>query len=467
MPVKLSFFGAAGEVTGSCYLLETGRARILIDFGLHQGSARAELCNRRVPPIAADRLDAAILTHAHIDHCGRLPMLPRLGFRSCIFATPATIELAEIMLRDSANVQRMDAERYGRAHTRQGKRPTSPMPLYTPGEVEALLPRFSPLPYDSPLEVAPGIVARLVDAGHIIGSASVELTVEEDGRRKVIVFSGDVGPAGAPLMRDPTHFASADVAILESTYGDRDHRSLNASLAELAAILASARAGDGKVLIPAFAVGRTQMLIHHFSDFSADGRLAGAPVIIDSPMAQRATDLYRRWESLFDQESSDQASRGRPPLRFPELRFTQTPLESASLNPAGGGMIVIAASGMCTGGRILHHLRHNVWKPQTHLVIVGYQAQGSTGRRLVDGARKINLMGEPVAVRAQVHTLGGFSAHAGQSGLLDWVSAMAASRPRLFLTHGEDRPRGILRERIKTRTGLRAECPRRGESFNL
>ncbi len=465
--MKLSFHGAAGEVTGSCYLLETGRARVLIDFGLHQGGARAELRNRRFPPIAADGLDAAILTHAHIDHCGRMPLLPRAGFRAPIYCTPATQQLVAIMLRDSANVQRMDAERYGRANVRQGKRPASPMPLYTMGEVEAILPRFAALPYETPKEVAPGVTARFVDAGHIIGSASVELTIQNGGQRKVIVFSGDLGPSGAALLNNPTLFTAADFAVLESTYGDRDHRQLPATLEELAGILAAARTDDGKVLIPAFAVGRTQQLIYHLGAFSRDGRLAGVPVVIDSPMAQQATDLYRDFSALFDEESRKLVGDGHQPLRFPELRFTRTPAESAALNPAGGGMVVIAASGMCTGGRILHHLRHNLWKPQTHMVIVGYQADGTPGRRLVEGAKQLRIMGEPIAVRAHVHTLGGFSAHTGQSGLLNWASSLAPSRPRMFLTHGEDRPRGILADRIKAQFGIVAERPEWGQHIEL
>lgn len=465
--MKLSFYGASGEVTGSCYLLETGRARVLIDFGLHQGGARAELRNRHFPPIGADRLDAVVLTHAHIDHCGRLPLLVRTKFRGPIFCTPATQDLTGIMLRDSAHVQTMDAERYGRANLRQGKRPASPMPLYTMGEVEAVLPLLRPMPYETPREIAPGVTARLVDAGHIIGSASVELIVENGGNRKVIVFSGDLGPIGAPLIKDPTLFQAADICLLESTYGDRDHRALGASLQELAGILAAARGDDGKVLIPAFAVGRTQQLIFHFGNFSRQGLLAGVPVVIDSPMATQTTDLYRKFQGLFDHESSQMLASGQPPLVFPELHFTRTSQESAALNPVGGGLVVIAASGMCTGGRILHHLRHNLWKPQTHVVIVGYQAEGTAGRKIVEGARQIRIMGEPIAVRAHVHTLGGFSAHSGQSGLLAWAGSLASVRPRMFLTHGEERPRGILADQIKSRFGITAERPEFGQSVEL
>jgi metallo-beta-lactamase family protein len=465
--VKLTFFGAAGEVTGSCYLLETGRARILIDFGLHQGGARAELRNRRFPPMSADRLDAAVLTHAHLDHCGRLPLLARTGFRGPIFCTPATQELTGIMLRDSAHVQMMDSQRYGRANVRQGKRAASPIPLYTTGEVESVLPLLRPLPYETSREVAPGITARFVDAGHIIGSASVELTVQNGGQRKVVVFSGDLGPRGAPLIKDPTLFTRADVALLESTYGDRDHRDLTETLAELSGILGAARADDGKVLIPAFAVGRTQQLIFHLGNFSRDGRLAGAPVVIDSPMALQTTELYRKFSDLYDAESGRMIARGRGPLGFPELRFTRTPQESMALNPLGGGTVIIAASGMCTGGRILHHLRHNLWKPETHVVIVGFQADGTPGRRLVEGAQRIRIMGEPIAVRAHIHTLGGFSAHAGQSDLLAWAASLAPVRPRMFLTHGEERPRSILADQIKSRFGITPERPEFGQMVEL
>ncbi|MCZ7632811.1 MAG: MBL fold metallo-hydrolase [Phycisphaerales bacterium] len=480
--MRLRFLGAAGEVTGSCQLVETDRARVLVDFGLHQGGPTAERRNRRFPPIRPADLDSVVLTHAHIDHSGRLPLLPRHGFSGPIFATPATIDLCDVMLRDSAGVQAMDAERWTRRHEREGK--PGEAPLYGVADVEAVMKRFRALPYDTPREVAAGVTVRFTDAGHILGSASVEMRVRDGGREKVVVFSGDVGPAGAPLLRDPVPPGRADALVLESTYGDRDHRPLDATLDELVGIVREARTPRGKVLIPAFAVGRTQQLIYFFGTLRRDGRLDDPRVWVDSPMALAATDLYRRHRDLFDDESWKIIDAGDSVLMFPGLRFARSIDESIALNRTGDGVVVISASGMCNGGRILHHLRHALWKPETHLVFVGFQAEGTIGRRIIDGAEYVSIMGERIKVGARVHTLGGFSAHAGQTGLVRWAGAVvgrgdgggtwttggvggagvgANDRPRVFLNHGEDKPRRLLAERLRADLGVEAELPAFGE----
>lgn len=463
--MRIRLFGAAGEVTGSCYLVETERARVLVEFGMHQGGGAAERRNRRIPPIRARDLDCVILTHAHIDHSGRLPLLNREDYPGEILATPATIDLCDILLKDAANIQQQDAERFSRRRSRRGGRIATP--LFTTLDVEKILPRFRPLAYDEPREVAPGVTARFVDAGHILGSASLELTIAEGGASKTVVFSADVGPRGAPLLRDPVTFERADLVFLESTYGDRDHRPTDETVDELLGILTGAQRTGGKVLIPAFAVGRTQQLIWFIGEALRNRRLDDVRVILDSPMAISATELYRRHRDLFDDESWTVIAGGDTPLSFPGLQIARTPEESMAINRMDGGVVVISASGMMNGGRILHHLKHGLWREQTHLVVVGYQAQGTIGRRIVDGAGVVKIMGDPIRVKAQVHTLGGFSAHAGQTQLVEWLAPMAPSSPRVVLTHGEDPPRRALAERIKADLGLASELPVFGDIIEL
>ncbi|MCB9845180.1 MAG: MBL fold metallo-hydrolase [Phycisphaeraceae bacterium] len=455
--MRLRFYGAAGEVTGSCTLLETDRARVLVDFGLHQGNATAERRNRRLPPIRPRELDAVVLTHAHLDHSGRLPLLARHEFAAPIWATPATIDLCGILLRDAAHVQQSDAERANRRRAHRGGRFTSP--LYSIPDVEAILPRLAGLDYQHEREIAPGVVLRFSDAGHILGSASVCLTVTEDGSNRTLVFSGDIGPRGAPLLRDPRPFDRADLIVLESTYGDRDHRSADDTIRELVSVLGEARTPRGRVLIPAFAVGRTQQLIYHLGRLRRDGVIVEPTVFLDSPMAISTTELYRRHRDLFDDDAWAIIQAGDTCLDFPGLKMTRTPQESMAINSQGGGVVVISASGMCTGGRILHHLRHGLGNDQTHVVFVGYQAEGTLGRRIVEGEQTVRVMGESIRVRATVHTLGGLSAHAGQRELIGWLGAMRSSSPRVLLNHGEDPARRVLAERIQQELGLRAELP--------
>jgi metallo-beta-lactamase family protein len=420
-----------------------------------------------------------VLTHAHLDHCGRLPLLEKYGFKGPIYATPATIALTGIVLRDSASIQEGDVEDHNRRAARDGL-PTL-APLYTVDETERILKRFKPLPYARTQEVARGIAVRFFDAGHIIGSASIRMCIADgaSGRpERVIMFSGDVGVQGAPLLRDPQSPDTGcgpeipDAVLLESTYGDHDHRPLDMTLNALVEILTAARAADGKVLVPSFAIGRTQDIIYHIGNLTRAGRLPRTEVCIDSPMATAASRLYEDHPDLYDPEARALQARGIDPLNFPGLRYTQSRQESKALNAMRGGGVIIAGSGMCTGGRILHHLRNSLSNPSTHLMFVGYQGQGTLGRALVDGAKRVRVLGDQIDVRAQVHTLGGFSAHAGQSGLVAWGTSVLGSpsdprRPQLFLTHGEDGPRRILAGILRERTGIDAALPIWGQSVAL
>lgn len=458
--MKLTFYGAAGEVTGSCYLLETDQARILIDFGMIQGGDDADHRNRLPPPLDAPNLSAVVLTHAHLDHAGRLPMLEAAGFERSIYATPATIDLAGILLEDSVKIQAEDAEA-ARRHGRQVRRP-----LYTPADVEGVLKRFRPLPYLREEQISPGVRLRFRDAGHILGSASVELLVREHGRTRVVVFSGDIGPRQMPLLHDPDPPERADVLVLESTYGDRDHRPPEATIEEFEQVLTEAARSGGKVLIPSFAVGRTQSIIYIMGQMRREGKLQTPTVFLDSPMAIGATELYRRHRELFDDETWAIISSGDTPLNFEGLRYARTVEQSRRIDELDSA-VVIAASGMMQGGRIVHHLKHNLGRPRTHVVVVGYQAEGTLGRRLVDGARRVEVMGEPIAVQARLHTIGGLSAHAGRSGLVGWAGAIRQRPARLFLTHGEERPRRALQNAIREELGIEATLPSYGQSFEI
>ncbi len=471
--MRISFYGAAGEVTGSCYLVETTRARVLVDFGLHQGGPESESRNRRLPPIDIPGLDAVVITHAHIDHTGRLPLLEDAGYRGVIHCTEATRDLAEIMLQDSARLQEADAQRRSQRNARKGR--PGVRPLYTEAQAQGVLKRFRPAPYDQMIEIAPGVQARFVNSGHILGAASIEVRVTEDGAdgrqaERLIVFSGDVGPRNVPLLPDPVcplprDGREPDLVILESTYGDRDHRSLDDTIEEAAGLMRESIWAKERVFIPAFAVGRSQLVVYYLGLLQNSGRVPEFPVYLDSPMAIAAMSLYRRYAAQLDKEANAATADGHFPLEIKDLRLSETPEQSKAINSAPGPIVVIAGSGMCNGGRILHHLRNALWRRDTRVIIAGYQADGTLGRQLVQGATKVRIFGETIAVRAKIHTLGGLSAHAGQTELLRWADDLlrpCTRKPRLILTHGEERPRFALREKLVERTGLHAGCPHWG-----
>lgn len=461
MAIKLTFLGAAGTVTGSAYLLQTNRARVLVDFGMFQGFSHHEDLNVVPPQIDAAKLDAIVVTHAHLDHTGRLPLLAKAGYRGPIYATEATIPLTSLILRDSAHLQAMDIERINRKRQRAGETPLEP--LYTEQHVAQIMDQFAAAPYDQPVEVAPGIRARWVEAGHMLGSASLQLCVQDDGATKTIVFSGDVGPKGAPILQDAVGFSKADAVVMESTYGDRDNKVLADTVKEFEGLIKQAIAARSKILVPVFAVGRTQLLLYLLAQMFRHKVVPKFPIYLDSPMGIEATKIYWDHMELFDDDF--RALQRERPLTadLSTLTVTPTAQDSMKLNDVTGPCLIMSGSGMCNGGRILHHLKQNLWRAETCVLIVGYQGEGSLGRRLVDGDKEVSIFGEKIAVKASVHTLNGFSAHAGQTELLKWVGQLAASRPHVFLTHGEARGREPLAKLIEERFHLKPRLPQLGE----
>ncbi len=463
--MKITLHGAAGDVTGSAYLVETDQARVLIDFGMFQGNSRIEAKNVIPSGLTPAKLDSVLVTHAHLDHTGRLPLLTKAGYNGALLATQATIDLAGLILRDSAKVQGLDVERANRKRERAGEELIKP--LYTLEDVERTLQCFRAVEYDRATAVAPGVSARYVSAGHMLGSASIELTVREDNREKVVVFSGDIGPKGLAIIQDAEPLRRADAVFLESTYGDRDHRPLKETLAEFRQIIETAVRERARVLIPAFAVGRTQQILYHLDELFCAGRLQPFPIFIDSPMAIEATRIYERHPDLFDDEAVDMQKACDVVSRHGHVKVTPTAQQSMALNDVEGPCVIMAGSGMCNAGRILHHFKHGLWKPSTVVIIVGFQGEGTLGRMLVDGAAQVSIYGEKIAVKARVHTLNGFSAHAGQGELLKWLGSLVPSKPQVILSHGEARGRDPLAEQIKKRNGIDAQRPMQGDIIRV
>ncbi len=461
--MDIQFLGAAREVTGSCFMLRCGDHRMLIDCGLIQGAPADEARNRQ--PFAFDpaAIDAVVLTHAHLDHSGRLPLLVKAGFRGPIYTHRATRDLCHIMLKDAAALNEKDAEHENRRRQRQGKRLVEP--LYTRSDAEKAMRQFQVLDYAVERKLLPGAQLRLQDAGHILGSAIVELWLEENGQRRKLVVSGDLGHVGAPILRNPEVVRAADLVVLESTYGDREHRSWDDTLTELGEVFRAARGSEGNILIPAFAIGRSQELIYFLKLHSREWGVKDWTIFLDSPMAIEATEVYARHWRLFDAETAQRRKKDGDTFAMPNLHLSRTAAQSMAINRVRAGAIVIAGSGMCDGGRIRHHLKHNLWREQCHVIFAGFQARGTLGRQLVDGAKTVKLWGETIRVAARIHTVGGLSAHAGQSGLLSWYQNFER-RPTVALVHGEPEPMEALAQRVRA-LRARVRLPRPGERIDL
>jgi metallo-beta-lactamase family protein len=470
--LRLTFHGASGEVTGSSFLLETRGGKALVDCGMYQGGRDAGQKNRRPFPYDARGLTAVLLTHAHIDHSGLLPKLVSAGFAGPIYATQATCDLLAIMLPDAAHIHEQEAtqatRRYERHHG-QGTRRFEP--LYTLADAERTLKQLVPVAVGEPFLLLSDAEVELYRAGHILGATSARLRLGREGAQRTIVFSGDVGRVSEPLLLNPQAPEQADLCILEATYGDRDHKDHAASMAEFARILDAAAEDGGNVIIPVFAVGRAQEVLYDLAWLEREGRLTPRPVHLDSPMAIRVTELYGRHRQSFRPEVRAELARSTSEgpgaagtgLDPRELSFCRTPEESRALN-GREGIVILAASGMCEAGRVVHHLRHNLWRPRAQVLIVGFQAGGTLGRALVEGAREVKIFGERIAVRAQIHTVGGFSAHAGQSELLSWVRPMLTSGAEVALVHAEEEKRQALAGRLAALTSRDVHLPLPGTS---
>lgn len=446
--MNLTFYGAAGEVTGSCHVLDIDGHRVLLDCGLIQGAPADEARNRNPFPFDPATIDAVILSHAHLDHSGRLPLLVSRGFRGRIVTHNATRDLVRVLLRDAAYLAGRDAEHINRRRARKGLAPTAP--LFDAEDVDATVSRIEGHRYGTPIDVLSGVRVTFLDAGHILGSAVCRVELTSGHRRTTLVFSGDLGPYGSPILADPEPAGPADIVLMECTYGDRRHRAREETVTEFGEIIAAARAEGGNILIPAFSIGRSQEVLYQLGAHYDAWKLGDWQVFLDSPMAIEASEIYWNYPHLYDAQARHLRHQLRAMPRLSNLHLTRTPEESQVINRLKSGAIVIAGSGMCTGGRILHHLKHNLWQRSTHVVITGYQARGTLGRRLVDGQRRVRIFGETLRVGAHIHTLGGLSAHGDADDLLRWYEALGP-HPPVYLVHGEPKSADALAAALKRR----------------
>jgi metallo-beta-lactamase family protein len=462
--MKLTFWGGARTVTGSCYLLEVGKAKILIDCGMFQGNKAITERNERPFPFNVADIDFVLLSHAHTDHSGLIPKLCKAGFKGSVYATEATKDLCSIMLPDSGHIQEVETEWKNRKGKRGGKT-RNVEPIYTVEDAERSLRLFSPVRYDMDVTVTSQVRACFRDAGHILGSAIIEIWVTEGLEETKLVFSGDLGKYNQPIINDPTPIESADYLLIESTYGSRNHE-VEDKVDLLRDVINATVARGGNVVIPAFAVGRTQTLMYHLNNMLAKGEIPQVPIFVDSPLAIAATHIFTDHPELYDQEARRIHDTGDELFEFPGLKFTRTKEASMAINNLKTPAIIISASGMAEAGRILHHLKHNLWRPESTVLFIGYQAEGTMGRRLLQGVSRVRIMGEDIAVRAKIESIEGFSAHADQQELLRWISQMKA--PKLaFLVHGEDESTKAFSEILARDYGWKTYVPRYGESVVL
>lgn len=465
--MKIKFLGAAREVTGSCFIIETDKVRFAVDCGMHQGGSDMEKRNWEIDAYDPANIDFFLITHAHIDHSGLLPRMAQNGFRGPVYATEPTGDLLKILLLDSAHIQETDATSKTKRMMRYGKSEKIE-PLYSTKDAEAVAPLIKTKTYNQVFNPASGIKANFQDAGHILGAAILELFIEDNGSSTKLVFSGDIGRRHQLLMKDPVTISEADYLFMESTYGDRDHKGEEDSLNEMAEAIQYSYSRGEKVIIPAFAVERTQEMLYSLYLLNRDGRLPkDMPVFLDSPLAIKATEIFRRYRSYLDQETHSLLKNGEDPLDLPQLQFSSSTEQSMQINKMKGSAIVISASGMANAGRIRHHLRHNLWRPGASIVFVGFQAQGTPGRKIIEGAQKIRITNEDIAVKARIWTIGGFSAHAGQSQLIDWLGNFQNKKMPVFLVHGESGAQDTLAALIREKLVFDVTTPEYLEEITL
>lgn len=465
--MQLTFLGAAGEVTGSSYLIETNKVRFLVDFGMFQGGREADKKNRTPFSFNPETIDFVLLTHAHIDHSGLLPRLSAWGFNGPVYTTAATIDLLNVMLKDSAHIQEKEMEWRNKAGRRRGLTKEY-APLYTVAQAEEFLPQLQPVAYDKKIQLHPTVQCIFRDAGHILGSAIIELWVTEGSSQKKLVFSGDLGQPGHPVVCDPYKVKQTDILFVESTYGNRLHRGLSDTLDELVDVINDTITNkNGNVIIPAFTVGRTQDILFLLVDLYRQNKLADMDIYIDSPMALAATDITFRHIALLDKETTEAMQWLRRNGDKPRIHFIQTVQESMQLNQIKSGAVIISASGMCDAGRIKYHLRYNLGRRECSILITGFQAAGTLGRRLVDGAKTVKIFGESVPVKAKIHTVGGLSAHADQAGLISWLSNFQTAPEKVFVMHGEHSNALSLAEKIQSELNWQTVIPERHQVVTI
>ncbi|NCO84443.1 MAG: MBL fold metallo-hydrolase [Nitrospirae bacterium] len=460
--MKIQFLGGARTVTGSCFYIRTSEIKALVDCGMFQGEDSYDI-NRAPFLFNPSEIDYLFLTHAHIDHSGLIPRLVKDGFRGKIVTTSATADLSELMLYDSAHIQKTDSEWHTKRAVRAGKEPV--FPLYTVDDVKASIPFFKKVSYGKIEHTGKGIKFRFLDAGHILGSGTLEVWFQDGRQEKKIVFSGDIGKKGNPILKDPSLAAEAEYVVMESTYGNRLHKGMPETIDELAEVIKGTFKKGGNVIIPAFAIGRTQDILYVLNRLVREGRLYNINIYIDSPLAEKATKTYLAHPECFDEEAQRILTAGSVADSI-RLRFTNSVDESIALNKIKSHAIIIAGSGMCEGGRIRHHLKHNLWRHECSIIFSGFQARGTLGRKIVDGAKTVRIFGEDIAVKAGIYTLGGFSAHADRKELLEWLSSFKDS-PQVFVVHGEEETSLQFSELIKERYGFVAHVPNKGEEYEL
>ena len=463
----IKFLGAAKTVTGSFFVIETGDVRFAVDCGMFQGSKQLKEKNYSDFAVEPGSIQFLILTHAHIDHSGLIPKLCKAGFKGPIYTSPATVELCAIMFPDAGHIQESEVEMKNRKLSRAGK--TLLEPIYTAEEALECLPQLSPLNYDEVRRLAPGVEIRMRDAGHILGSSIVEVWIDENnGQKEKLVFSGDLGQGGQPIVKDPTVVESADYVFLESTYGDRLHKGTANRVEQLKKIIEDTMRRGGNLIIPSFAVERTQDLLYDLSILQTNGELdPSIDIYIDSPLAIAATEIFQKSIDYYDQETMDIISSGRHPLKLPNLKFSRTREDSVELNNRLGNTIIISASGMCDAGRIKYHLKYNLWRPESTVLFVGYQAVGTLGRRILDGEKLVTIHGDQLVVKADIKSIEAYSAHADQIGLLSWLKNFKPKPKTVFLVHGEEKAQPVLADLIQQEMNIPVLIPGWLEAFEL